>query len=445
MTTLLPANAPWGAPAGAPAATVRPRQALHTVVVLAKSPQPGRVKTRLTPTFSPVEAATLAGAAIRDTLDAARATGAHTVLCWDGPATAWLPADVPLQPQRGDGLAERLDRAFRDCLPTTGDHPTLLVGMDTPQLGAAELGADWNGADAVLGLSDDGGYWAIGLRRYQPGLFTGVPMSTERTGAAQLERLVSQGLSVHLLPTQRDVDEPADAAAAALAAPQTRFARAFRRIVATPCHPSQLFDTALVGGSIHVEGEAPAFATPQPLAVESWLCLSAVDEIIVSRCAGPVIDIGCGPGRLVEALAARGLPALGIDVSGTSVGQTRARGASALRRNVFEPMPGEGRWQTLLLADGNVGIGGDPLTLLRRCRELLSAEGCVLVEVDANEAVDVRTRLTLTGPLGRRSTPFPWALVGASALVRYAAEAGLLAVEDWRLEGRAFVTLRQAA
>ncbi|NYG07924.1 rSAM/selenodomain-associated transferase 1 [Phycicoccus badiiscoriae] len=434
MTILTPAR---------DARMLRPERQLHTVIILAKSPQPGRVKTRLTPTFSPREAAALAGAAIRDTLDAARSTGARTLLCWEGAPAPWLPAEVPVQRQSGGGLADRLDRAFRDCLPTTGDRPTLLVGMDTPQVGATDLSADWGGADAVLGLSDDGGYWAIGLRRYQPGLFAGVPMSTHHTGSEQLDRLVSQGLSVHLLPTHRDVDEAADAIAAARTAPHTRFARTLHRIVATPCDPSQLFDTALVGGEVHVEDEQGGRGTP--LAVASWRRLSAVDEIIVSRCSGPVLDIGCGPGRFVEALAQRGLPALGIDVSGGSVVHTRARGASALRRNVFEPVPGEGRWRTLLLADGNVGIGGDPRALLSRCRELLSPEGWALVEVDPDESVDLRTRVTLTGPLGRRSTPFPWAVVGATALVRYAAEAGLLAVEEWRLEERAFVTLRQAA
>ena len=86
---------------------------LQTLMILAKSPQPGRVKTRLTPDFSPGEAAALAGAAIRDTLAAARATGAPTLLSWDGPPTPWLPADVPRQAQRGDGFAERLDHGVQ--------------------------------------------------------------------------------------------------------------------------------------------------------------------------------------------------------------------------------------------------------------------------------------------------------------------------------------------
>ncbi|MEO6019418.1 MAG: DUF2064 domain-containing protein [Knoellia sp.] len=422
-----------------------PREDLARIIVLAKSPQPGRVKTRLGPEFSPREAATLAGAAIRDTLTAAGATGVAMVLSWDGPLMPWLPEDLPVQAQRGAGLAQRLDHSFRLAVGAEGDEPTLLVGMDTPQVGPADLLADWRGADAVLGMSEDGGYWAIGLRRYQPGLFDGVPMSTAHTGRAQLERLHSLGLSVHLLSTHRDVDEPADAAAVAAAAPHTRFARTFRRLVETPCHPTLLFDAAFVRGGVQVEGDPDTFGRPRPLVVTSWLEMSAVDELIVSRCSGPVIDVGCGPGRFVEALAARGLPTLGIDVSGASVVRTRARGGSALCRDVFEPVPGEGRWQTLLLADGNVGIGGDPLTLLNRCRELLSPHGSALVEVDTDNLVDVRTYVTLTGQWGRRSTPIPWAMVGADALVRYAAQAGLLAVEDWRLDGRAFVTLRHAA
>ena len=248
-------------------------------------------------------------------------------------------------------------------------------------------------------------------------------MSTDHTGAASSPAFVAQGLSVHLLPTHRDVDEPADAAAAAAAAPAHQVRPHLPPDRRDTLPPRVSCSTPRCGArGVHVEGDAArASAAPQRLAVDSWLRMSAVDELIVSRCSGPVIDIGCGPGRFVEALAARGLPALGIDVSGASVGHTRARGASALCRNVFEPVPGEGRWQTLLLADGNVGIGGDPLVLLDRCRELLSPEGWALVEVDPDEDVDVRTRVTLTGPLGRRSTPFPWALVGARALVRYAA------------------------
>ncbi len=421
------------------------RADLDTVVVIAKAPRAGRVKTRLTPVFTPHEAATLAAAAIRDTLDAARGTGTRTFVAWEGPRPTWLGPELEVVDQRGEGLGERLDAALHDALGDTQDRPTLLVGMDTPQVTSAHLHADWHGADAVLGMCEDGGYWAIGLRRYRPGLFDGVPMSTDHTGAAQLERLRACGLSVHLLPPMRDIDEPEDAAAVAALAPETRFARTYRRIVGAPCHPSTLWDTALTVGGVQVSGTPAGRLRSRPLDVSPWQTLSAVDELVVSRCAGPVIDIGCGPGRFVEALAARGIPALGIDVSGASVDQTRARGGSALLRDVFRSLPGEGRWRTLLLADGNIGIGGDPRALLGRCGELLSPEGAAVVEVDPDDVRDERTAVTLHGPLGRTSTPVPWAHVGSAALTRYAAGAGLLAMEDWAAAGRLFMVLRPAA
>ena len=141
-----------------------------TVIVLAKSPVPGRVKTRLTPTFTREEAAALAAAAIRDTLDAVAEAGPrHTVIAWDGPRAPWLPAAATICDQRGDTLDERLEHVFADVLGRAEDRPTLLVGMDTPQLRGRDLDVDWAGVDAVLGMSQDGGYWAIGLRRCHQG------------------------------------------------------------------------------------------------------------------------------------------------------------------------------------------------------------------------------------------------------------------------------------
>ncbi len=429
-------------PAGAAATTGRTD--VDTVLVIAKSPRPGRVKTRLTPLFSPDEAALLAGAAIRDTLAAAAGTGRRTVVAWDGPRTPWLRGErLEVVAQRGNGLAERLEAAFRDALGAAEDRPTLLVGMDTPQLATADLLPDWDDADAVLGPSEDGGFWAVGVRRYRPGLFAGVPMSTDHTGRDQLARLRALGLRIRLLPMMRDIDEPEDAAVVAGIAPHTRFARTYARIVGTPCHPATLWDGAL--GGVPVRATATGGGTPPSFDVASWSRLSPVDELVVSRCAGPVIDIGCGPGRFVEALAARGVPALGIDVSHASVGQTRARGGSALLRDVFRTLPAEGRWRTLLLADGNIGIGADPVLLLGRCRQLLSPEGAAVVEVDPDVGRDERTTVTLHGPLGRRSSPVPWARVGSAALTRYAAQAGLLPMEDWNAAGRSFVVLRPAA
>ena len=162
------------------------------VVVLAKSPVPGRVKTRLQPTFSAAEAAALAAAAVRDTLDAVADLGPRrTVVAWDGPAVPWLPPTVCVVPQRGSSLDERLEHVFEDVYALEGGRPAdvVLVGMDTPQLRAADLDLRWEDDDAVLGLSADGGYWSIGFRRHVPGAIRGVPMSTPHTGRAQLDRL----------------------------------------------------------------------------------------------------------------------------------------------------------------------------------------------------------------------------------------------------------------
>jgi SAM-dependent methyltransferase len=155
----------------------------------------------------------------------------------------------------------------------------------------------------------------------------------------------------------------------------------------------------------------------------------AVRELI-DRCTGPTVDIGCGPGRITAALAGRGLVSLGIDTSPTAVRLTRRRGAAALRRDVFDPLPGEGRWAHLLLADGNIGIGGDPTVLLRRCAELLRPGGTALVELDppgsglwrgrAHVAYGERDRPIHRGPT------FRWARLGVETVERLAVDAGLL-------------------
>ena len=200
-----------------------------TLIVIAKAPVAGRVKTRLTPPLRPDQAAALACAALEDTLAAvADATLAdRRVLALDGEPGDWLPAGFELVAQRGDGLAERLAAAFEDV-----SGPALLVGMDTPQVtpelldtGLASLA---DGADAVLGAAPDGGYWAIGLERPDARVFAGVPMSQRHTGAVQRRRLNALGLVTHYLPPLRDVDTFVDARAVAAAAPGGRFAAALR-------------------------------------------------------------------------------------------------------------------------------------------------------------------------------------------------------------------------
>lgn len=200
------------------------------LVVLAKAPEPGLVKTRLCPPCTPSDAAALARASLLDTLSAVAATGARRrVLALDGAPGSWLPRGFTLVPQRGDGLDARLAAAFDDV-----GGPAVLVGMDTPQLTPALLrraaAALAGGRDAVLGPALDGGYWTIGLRQADARVLRGVPMSTGFTARAQLARLGILGLGVELLPCLRDVDTYADALAVASEAPASRFARALRAI-----------------------------------------------------------------------------------------------------------------------------------------------------------------------------------------------------------------------
>lgn len=195
------------------------------ILVIVKSPEPGRVKTRLCPPCSPREAAALAEAALADTLAAVRTTpGACAVVVLQGEPGPWLPEGTAVIPQRGGGLDERLEACFEDA-----GAPALVIGGDTPQvtpdLLAGAMAALYEpGVDAVLGPAHDGGYWALGLRRPTPNAVTGVPMSDPQTLHAQRQRLASLGLTVADLPVLRDVDTIEDAWAVAGAIPNSRFA-----------------------------------------------------------------------------------------------------------------------------------------------------------------------------------------------------------------------------
>jgi SAM-dependent methyltransferase len=180
----------------------------------------------------------------------------------------------------------------------------------------------------------------------------------------------------------------------------------------------------------------------RPLPVDRWRVLHATDEPLLRRCVGPVLDVGCGPGRLVTELAARGQLALGIDVTPTAVAMTARSGGSVLRRDVFARVPAPGRWRTVLLADGNVGIGGDPVALLDRVYALLAPGGQVVADVDPPGRGLRRTRVRL-----RTATAtghwFPWASVGADELPRIAARAGFAVTELGTEAGRWLATLRR--
>lgn len=197
------------------------------MLILAKEPVPGRVKTRLTPPYTPQEAALLAQAMLTDSLEAMLAAPAERrVLVLDGSPGAWLPPGIEVLPQGQGGLDERLATAFGLC---TG--PAVLIGMDTPQVTPAVLAPAlaedaWQGCDAWFGPALDGGFWALGLAEPDPALLRGVPMDVPDTGALQRQRLIEAGLKVRDLPVLRDIDTAADARAVAAQAPHTRFAAA---------------------------------------------------------------------------------------------------------------------------------------------------------------------------------------------------------------------------
>jgi SAM-dependent methyltransferase len=164
------------------------------------------------------------------------------------------------------------------------------------------------------------------------------------------------------------------------------------------------------------------------LPVHSWLGGSRTDatfdHAMVGLCDGPTIDLGCGPGRLVARLVQRGVPALGVDQSATAVELARRSGAPALHRDVFDPLPGTGRWHTVLLADGNIGLGGDPWRVLHRAGELLRRGGQCLAEFEtAISGVDAGwVRLESARAIGPW---FRWASVGIDCVARLADDVGL--------------------
>jgi len=201
------------------------------LIVIAKEPVPGLSKTRLTPPLSPEEGASLAEAALADTLaTAAEVPARRHILVLDGSPGPWAPDGFEVFPQAEGGLDARLAAAFG-----TTQGPALLIGMDTPQVtpkllisSAQALLAD--GRRAVLGPAEDGGWWAIGLAKPSPEVFLGVPMSTSETCAAQIARLEALGLEWAELPVLRDVDLIEDARAVAAENPSLRFSRRFAEI-----------------------------------------------------------------------------------------------------------------------------------------------------------------------------------------------------------------------
>ncbi|MFJ6194699.1 class I SAM-dependent methyltransferase [Micromonospora sp. NPDC092111] len=161
---------------------------------------------------------------------------------------------------------------------------------------------------------------------------------------------------------------------------------------------------------------------------------------VVGRCAGPTLDLGCGPGRFTLALTRAGTTALGVDVCARAVALTRARGAVAVRADLFDPLPAEGRWAHVVLLDGNIGIGGDPVALLRRCRALLHPAGSALVELDPPGTGAWQGQAYVVS--GRRRGPgFRWARLDTRAAYGVAEAAGCAVREVFRVGRRWFAEL----
>ncbi|MFE0632216.1 class I SAM-dependent DNA methyltransferase [Streptomyces sp. NPDC058864] len=180
-----------------------------------------------------------------------------------------------------------------------------------------------------------------------------------------------------------------------------------------------------------------------PLDVERWCAApDPADTVVLNRCTGPVLDVGCGPGRLVCALAARGVRALGVDVSPAAVARTRQQGGSAVHRSVFDRLPGEGRWGSVLLMDGNVGIGGDPFALLTRLRSLVAPGGRLLAEAEPRDEEE-RLTVRVEDGQGRHGRPFPWARLGTTVLLHTAQATGWVPAGRWTTAGRPFVELHR--
>ena len=360
-----PRSSGAGAPVPAPGHAGR-RTDLDTVLVIAKSPRPGRVKTRLTPLFTPEEAALLAAAAVRDTLCAAAGTGRRTVVAWDGPhdplaagrtARGSPPArrrtrgtarcGVPRRPRPRRGPP---DPARRDGHPAAGDPgpPGRLAAARTPCSGCRRTAAT--------------GRW--GCASYRPGLFDGVPMSTDHTGRDQLDRLRALGLRVRLLPTMRDIDEPQDAA------------RRGRARTGHPVRPDLCAPRRHALPPRDPVGERPRRRDRARLLARRLAAPLLRHRLVDAAVGASTSSSSAGaPVRSSTSAAARGgssrrWPHAAYRRSASTSptppsGRTRARGGSALLRDVFRTLPAEGRWRTLLLADGNIGIGADPVALLQ--------------------------------------------------------------------------------
>ena len=202
-----------------------------------------------------------------------------------------------------------------------------------------------------------------------------------------------------------------------------------------------LYDRALGGERCWVRDED---GEVRPLPAHRWLGDrpdgEPFGEAVTQMCSAPTIELGCGPARLVARLIERGIPALGIDRSATAIRLAGRGGAPALLGDVFEPLPGMGHWQTVLLVDGNIGLGGDPRRILGRAAELLCRGGCCVTVFDA-EAIGIRAHWEGLESAGDVGPWFRWASVGVDSAATLAGQVGLTLTGVRLVGGRVIANL----
>jgi SAM-dependent methyltransferase len=203
--------------------------------------------------------------------------------------------------------------------------------------------------------------------------------------------------------------------------------------------PAEALDAAFAGvpcDLVRADGGTKVFAAHRWTGTASSVELA----LFVDPCTGSTLDVGCGPGRLTAALARKGLPALGIDISAEAVRLTRQRGGAAVQQDAFDELPGASRWRHVLLADGNVGLGGDPVRLLRFLRRHLEPGGTMLVEVAGPGVRGNRHQVQLR-VADQLCEPFDWATVGIDEVEHLASLAGMALCGTRSLGGRHVATL----
>lgn len=216
-------------------------------------------------------------------------------------------------------------------------------------------------------------------------------------------------------------------------------------VTVTTIHPMHIYGEGLQAGG----GEDAAISvrmsdgTHAPLALDRFLARAdETDEAILADLAGPVLDVGCGPGRHLHALARRGVFGLGVDLSTAAVALAREGGANAIVGSIFGEVPGAGTWRSALLLDGNIGIGGHPVRLLQRVGSLLEDRGAILIELDPPDARSGPLQARLETPLAT-SLWFDWARVAVADIDTVARAAAFTVLGRWRSGGRWFAVLRK--